>query len=268
MGSTRPTLALTLGDPAGIGPEIMAKALAEGSAYDGLVPLVVGDRGVLAQVVEGCGLDLEIRCVDGPDEARGERGVVDLVDLDNMGEVRFGEIDADHGRAALLQRALDHPLALAVGRAWLHGRALVDGDAFRHPEQRRRGRQHEARHPVAHARLNQPDAVGRVLQQVPIRLAHTLAHQRQRREVQHPAPRPGRQHRFHPVEVGQVGHDEVGPGQHRLGEALPQVVQHRDIRAAFKQRRDGVAAHVAGAAGDQVALNHACCPASFALSLH
>jgi 4-hydroxy-L-threonine phosphate dehydrogenase PdxA len=30
----RPTLALTLGDPAGIGPEIMAKALAEGSAYE------------------------------------------------------------------------------------------------------------------------------------------------------------------------------------------------------------------------------------------
>ena len=101
MGSTRPTLALTLGDPAGIGPEIMAKALAEGSAYDDLVPLVIGDHGVLSQVVEGCGLDLEIRRADGPDDARGERGVVDLVDLDNMGEVRFGEIDADHGRAAL-----------------------------------------------------------------------------------------------------------------------------------------------------------------------
>ena len=57
----RPTLALTLGDPAGIGPEIMAKALAEGSAYDALMPVVVGDRGVLEQVIEGCGLDLELR---------------------------------------------------------------------------------------------------------------------------------------------------------------------------------------------------------------
>ena len=55
----RPTLALTLGDPAGIGPEIMAKALAEGSAYDALVPVVVGARGVLEQVIEGCGLDLD-----------------------------------------------------------------------------------------------------------------------------------------------------------------------------------------------------------------
>ena len=97
----RPTLALTLGDPAGIGPEIMAKALAEGSAYDHLVPAVVGDHGVLAQVIEGCGLDLELRRIEHPGEARGERGVVDLIDLDNVGDVRFGEIDADQGRACL-----------------------------------------------------------------------------------------------------------------------------------------------------------------------
>ena len=111
MEASRPTLALTLGDPAGIGPEIMAKALAEGSAYDALVPVVVGDHGVLAQVIEGAGLDLEIRRVDGPGDARGERGVVDLLDLDNMGEVRFGEIDAAHGRAAL--EWIDRACALA-----------------------------------------------------------------------------------------------------------------------------------------------------------
>jgi 4-phospho-D-threonate 3-dehydrogenase / 4-phospho-D-erythronate 3-dehydrogenase len=111
MEASRPTIALTLGDPAGIGPEIMAKALAEGSAYDRLVPVVVGDHGVLAQVVKGCGLELELRRVDGPDGARGERGVVDLIDLDNMGEVRFGEIDAGHGRAAL--QWIEHACALA-----------------------------------------------------------------------------------------------------------------------------------------------------------
>src|SRR3954453_12857827 len=97
----RPRLELTLGDPAGIGPEIMAKALAEGSAYDHLVPVVVGDRGVLAQAIAGCGLELALRRVDDPGDARGERGTVELIDLDNMGEVRFGAIDGAHGRAAL-----------------------------------------------------------------------------------------------------------------------------------------------------------------------
>jgi 4-phospho-D-threonate 3-dehydrogenase / 4-phospho-D-erythronate 3-dehydrogenase len=107
----RPTLALTLGDPAGIGPEIMAKALAEGSAYDVLVPVVVGDQGVLDQVIAGCCLDLDVRRVDGPGDARGERGTVDLIDLGNMGEVRFGQIDGAHGRAAL--EWIDHACALA-----------------------------------------------------------------------------------------------------------------------------------------------------------
>jgi 4-phospho-D-threonate 3-dehydrogenase / 4-phospho-D-erythronate 3-dehydrogenase len=100
----RPTLALTLGDPAGIGPEIMAKALAEGSSYERLVPVVVGDRGVLEQVIEGCGLHLELRDVAGPGDARGERGI--------------GEIDGDHGRAAL--EWIDHACALAREGA-VHG---------------------------------------------------------------------------------------------------------------------------------------------------
>jgi 4-phospho-D-threonate 3-dehydrogenase / 4-phospho-D-erythronate 3-dehydrogenase len=56
---------------------------------------------VLAQVIDGCGLDLELCRIEHPGEARGERGVVDLIDLDNVGDVRFGEIDADQGRACL-----------------------------------------------------------------------------------------------------------------------------------------------------------------------
>jgi len=97
----RPTLALTLGDPAGIGPEIMAKALAEGSAYDLMKPVAVGTRGVLEQVIEGVGLQLEVRTIDSPQDARGERGTVDLIEAGTLQEARFGEIDAEHGRAAL-----------------------------------------------------------------------------------------------------------------------------------------------------------------------
>jgi 4-phospho-D-threonate 3-dehydrogenase / 4-phospho-D-erythronate 3-dehydrogenase len=97
----RPTLALTLGDPAGIGPEIMAKALAEGSAYDVMKPVAVGTRGVLEQVIEGAGLDLQVRVIGSPADARGERGTVDLIEAGTLSRARFGEIDAEHGRAAL-----------------------------------------------------------------------------------------------------------------------------------------------------------------------
>jgi 4-phospho-D-threonate 3-dehydrogenase / 4-phospho-D-erythronate 3-dehydrogenase len=108
----RPTLALTLGDPAGIGPEIMAKALAEGSAYEKMKPVVVGTRGVLEQVIEGAGLELEIRVVESLSDARGERGTVDLIEAGSLQEARFGEIDAEHGRAAL--DAIEKACALDV----------------------------------------------------------------------------------------------------------------------------------------------------------
>jgi 4-phospho-D-threonate 3-dehydrogenase / 4-phospho-D-erythronate 3-dehydrogenase len=97
----RPTLALTLGDPAGIGPEIMVKALAEGSAYELLKPVAIGTRGVLEQVIEGAGLSRSVRVVDSPARARGERGTVDLIEAGSLERARFGEIDAAHGRAAL-----------------------------------------------------------------------------------------------------------------------------------------------------------------------
>jgi 4-hydroxythreonine-4-phosphate dehydrogenase len=97
----RPTLALTLGDPAGIGPEIMAKALAEGSAYDLMKPVAVGTRGVLEQVIEGAGLELQVRTIGSPADARGERGTVELIEAGALERARFGEIDAEHGRAAL-----------------------------------------------------------------------------------------------------------------------------------------------------------------------
>ena len=204
-----------------------------------------------------------------PAECRvdGERDQVRLrvvVLAQAPGRVRAGRVEvAERGAAKPMdavgpvQRALDHALALAVGRAGRDGGVLGDGDALRHPEQRRRGGQHEPPDPVPHARLNQPDAVRPVLQHVAIRLAHTLAHQRQRREVQHAGPRPVGQHLVHPGRVGQVRHDELRPRQHGLGEALPEVVQHRDLRATVEQRGHDVATHVASAARDQVAFTHA-----------
>ena len=46
-GTTRPLLAITMGDPAGIGPEVVLKALAHADVFDRCRPLVIGDRRIL-----------------------------------------------------------------------------------------------------------------------------------------------------------------------------------------------------------------------------
>ena len=96
-----PLLAVTIGDPAGIGPEIVVKSLGPGTRPDGIRPLVIGDAGVLAEVVEACGVDLQIRSVGGPSEVTGDPGALELIDLANVERVRFGIVDAALGQAAI-----------------------------------------------------------------------------------------------------------------------------------------------------------------------
>jgi 4-hydroxythreonine-4-phosphate dehydrogenase len=99
---TRPLIALTVGDPAGVGPEIAAKALADPDTAALQRALVIGDRGVLEQVVAGCRLPLRVRPVAEPEDVKGDPGTVELLDLANVATpVDFGHVDGAYGRAAV-----------------------------------------------------------------------------------------------------------------------------------------------------------------------
>ena len=96
-----PLLALTIGDPAGIGPEIVVKSLAPEARPPGAKLLVIGDAAVVSQAIQASGLDLEVRAVAAAAEVTGEDGVLELLDLANVERVRFGGVDAVLGRASL-----------------------------------------------------------------------------------------------------------------------------------------------------------------------
>ena len=74
-------LALTMGDAAGIGPEIIIKALAEQRLYERCIPVVIGDRAPLEDAIRFCHSPLTLNTVQQPQDARGEYGTVDLIDL-------------------------------------------------------------------------------------------------------------------------------------------------------------------------------------------
>ena len=97
-----PRLAITMGDPGGIGPEIIAKALAHRDVFEQCQPLVVGERRTMEAAVSITGVPLEVRTVAGPDQAGTQPGVVDLVDLANIDIDRVGRAraTAEVGRAA------------------------------------------------------------------------------------------------------------------------------------------------------------------------
>jgi 4-phospho-D-threonate 3-dehydrogenase / 4-phospho-D-erythronate 3-dehydrogenase len=97
----RPTIALTMGDAAGIGPEIIVKALATPAVRAFCDPLVIGDAGRLRQARSIVGSAVDIRALRDPAEARFPEATIECIDLANIpADLPFGRTSAIAGEAA------------------------------------------------------------------------------------------------------------------------------------------------------------------------
>lgn len=98
---TPPLIAVTMGDPAGVGPEIVAKTFAEPDFTDRNRAVVIGDVAILERAVELLNTELEINAISSPEEGRFEPGMVDLIPAGELPEdLPFGELDGRAGAAA------------------------------------------------------------------------------------------------------------------------------------------------------------------------
>ena len=95
-------LLLTMGDPAGIGPEVTVKALAHAEAYAGCIPVVVGDRLPIEDAIRFTGSKLKLRIIKNPEEAQGEAGTLELLDIEKLPPSAYvpGRVSAPCGDAA------------------------------------------------------------------------------------------------------------------------------------------------------------------------
>jgi 4-hydroxythreonine-4-phosphate dehydrogenase len=110
---TRPRIAITMGDAAGVGPEVIMKALAHAEVYAMCRPLVVGDARRLERAGGIVGARLQVRPVATPAEARYEPGTVDCIDLAAIPEnTPFGKLSMACGDAAY--RFIERAVALAL----------------------------------------------------------------------------------------------------------------------------------------------------------
>jgi 4-hydroxythreonine-4-phosphate dehydrogenase len=97
-----PIIAIPIGDPAGIGPEITVKTLNEKEIYDVSKPVAIGNEDVLKQAMAFSNVDLEIRRINKPGEGQFEHGTIDLIHLDNIDtdQFTFGKVSDMCGQAA------------------------------------------------------------------------------------------------------------------------------------------------------------------------
>lgn len=111
-------VAITLGDPNGIGPEVVLKSLHDPGLMPSMTPVIIGSEHVLRVHADVLGFsDLDIHVVDEvPDEVpRGDVALVDVAE-EAAPPVTFGAVTADGGRLAMraVERAVDACLAGTV----------------------------------------------------------------------------------------------------------------------------------------------------------
>jgi 4-hydroxythreonine-4-phosphate dehydrogenase len=97
-----PILGITMGDPAGIGPEITAKAFSDKQVYEVCRPLVVGSAKVVSQAIQIAKRQLEVNVIHKVIEARFEYGIIDVLDQDNvdLATLVHGKVCVQGGAAA------------------------------------------------------------------------------------------------------------------------------------------------------------------------
>lgn len=114
--SVLPIIAITMGDPASIGPEIAVKALQQRSIHEICKPLLIGDAKVFEQIINALKLNVKVNAIHNLADAKFVLGIIDVFDLNitDVSRLQFGKIDAMCGEASF--QAIKKAIELAMAK--------------------------------------------------------------------------------------------------------------------------------------------------------
>jgi 4-hydroxythreonine-4-phosphate dehydrogenase len=101
MNKQLPIILITMGDPAGVGPEVIVKAMTAPEVRMQMRPVVIGDAKRLRQAASLAGVDLEVRALKRAEDVRFDSDVIECIDLDLVPvDLPFGQLSSVAGEAA------------------------------------------------------------------------------------------------------------------------------------------------------------------------
>lgn len=114
--NTLPRLAITMGDPAGIGPEIAVKAFLDEEVISICRPVLIGDASVIRAIIDRLGISASVHAIHRMADAQFKPAQIDVFDLGIMNgrPIPFGCIDATCGEASF--QAVRKAIELAMSR--------------------------------------------------------------------------------------------------------------------------------------------------------
>ena len=101
----KPYVGLTMGDPCGIGPEVVIKALIHSKIYEWCNPVIIGNAASLRETVKMLDIDMSINHISETDieMSRVNPNAASVIDIGNLNyeDVTIGEINPGCGKAAM-----------------------------------------------------------------------------------------------------------------------------------------------------------------------
>lgn len=131
----KPRMAITMGDPAGIGPDIVVKTMLDQRIYDICDPFVIGSIGNLEQAAEIQNQKVKFNLISEPEEAKHEMGIIDVMETGVCpdAKIEFGKVQKDAALRAYsyLEKSIELGMAKkidAVSTAPINKAALKMAD--------------------------------------------------------------------------------------------------------------------------------------------
>ena len=99
----RPVTAITMGDPAGIGPEIVVGAMLDKGLHECCKPFVIGSIAIMERAAKILGKELKYNKIDDPDQAKYEYGTIDIIETGDYDtdSIEWGKVQKLAGQMAI-----------------------------------------------------------------------------------------------------------------------------------------------------------------------
>ena len=131
MSKYKPITAITMGDPAGIGPEIVVGTMLDKEIHEVCRPFVIGSIAIMERAAKVLGKELKYNKIEDPAEAKYEYGTVDIIETGeyDTDSIKWGEVQALAGQMAIdwIMKSIELGMAKkidAVSTAPIHKGAI------------------------------------------------------------------------------------------------------------------------------------------------
>jgi len=109
-------LVITMGDPGGVGPEVILKAFASREVKNRCVPIIIGDGSVIREALALLGNPRKLKIIKSPGDSKPAKGSIELIDIVTNGKFKKNKPTAEGGRACVsyIRKAVEVALSKQV----------------------------------------------------------------------------------------------------------------------------------------------------------